>query len=132
MKEPYEPPGLRFFDARSRREMLLVTEGSFEGWICYRHPDGQWVSLRKATDDDRERIRTARCGKACGLPELNNPDMLAAAAIALAKENLRLRSEAIQQMRAAMPETYRSPDGKKWTYSGPCPTCGHVRVKAEG
>jgi hypothetical protein len=53
----YEPKGVRFFDGASRREMLLVDDGErYGGWLCYRHPDGQWVTLRKATDDDRARI----------------------------------------------------------------------------
>ncbi len=50
--EPYEPKGTRFHDAISNRNMLLVSEGHMRGWLCYRHPDGQWVTLRKATDDD--------------------------------------------------------------------------------
>lgn len=34
--------------------MILVNEPNhgFDGWICYRHPDGQWVTLRKATQSD--------------------------------------------------------------------------------
>ncbi len=60
MKEVWEPKGTRFHDRASGREMLLVAEGeSFAGWLCYRHPDGQWVSLRKATPDDLERIWNA-------------------------------------------------------------------------
>lgn len=49
----YEPKGVRFTDKR-RGEMLLVQEPgyTFDGWLCYRHPDGQWVSLRKATNED--------------------------------------------------------------------------------
>lgn len=50
----YEPKGVRFYDAASDREMLLVTEeGPQKDWICWRHPDGQWVTLRKATEKDR-------------------------------------------------------------------------------
>lgn len=26
----------------------LCTEGRFQNWIMYKHPDGQWVSLRPA------------------------------------------------------------------------------------
>ena len=39
--------------------MVLVTEGPWYGWLCYRHLEGQWVSLRKATDDDKQRIIAA-------------------------------------------------------------------------
>ncbi len=52
MSEPYEPKGTRFHDAASGREMLYVLEGHMKGWICYRHPDGQWVTLREATEED--------------------------------------------------------------------------------
>ena len=29
------------------------------GWILYQHPDGQWVTLRKATDIDIAAINKA-------------------------------------------------------------------------
>ena len=29
-------------------------KGRFHGWLFRRHPDGQWVNLRKATDADIE------------------------------------------------------------------------------
>ncbi len=61
-KQHFDPPGLQFFDARSERWMKYVypdTEGSYAGWILYKHPDGQWVTLRKATDDDLERMSKA-------------------------------------------------------------------------
>lgn len=54
---PYEPVGIRFY--ANGRHMLLVEEGEWAGWLCYRHPEGQWVSLRVATDDDLDRIRAA-------------------------------------------------------------------------
>ena len=44
--------GCEFFDCKSQRDMILVTKGSWTGWICYKHPDGQWVKLRKATLED--------------------------------------------------------------------------------
>lgn len=54
----YEPEGIRFYDGATGREMLLVADGSpsFAGWLCYRHPDGQWVTLRKATAEDRAAV----------------------------------------------------------------------------
>lgn len=56
----FEPRGISFFDMASNREMLLVDEGqAYAGWICYRHPDGQWVTLRKATEEDRVKIPRA-------------------------------------------------------------------------
>lgn len=52
----YQPDGMIFYDRASRREMMLVTDGHWRGWLCYRHAEGQWVSLRKATRDDVEII----------------------------------------------------------------------------
>jgi len=54
-----EPIGLRFYDLRSGREMIFVHEGAWAGWLAYRHPEGQWVSLREATADDRRRLEEA-------------------------------------------------------------------------
>lgn len=59
--EAYEPDGVRFYDAASGRNMVLVADGApMGGWLHYRHPNGQWVSLRKATDDDRARLGVPR------------------------------------------------------------------------
>lgn len=58
-----EPNGIKFFDkANNNREMLLVDDkkSSANGWLCYRHPDGQWVTLREATQKDRDQIAAAR------------------------------------------------------------------------
>ncbi len=53
----WQPQGVIFFDNASKRQMLLVGEGeAYAGWLCYKHPDGHWVTLRKATEDDREKI----------------------------------------------------------------------------
>lgn len=56
----YEPKGVRFYDMASDREMLLIADDepqeSFRGWLCWRHREGHWVTLRKATADDLERI----------------------------------------------------------------------------
>ena len=30
----------------------LCTEGRFKNWIFYKHPDGQWVSLRMAFEPE--------------------------------------------------------------------------------
>lgn len=54
----YEPNGLRFHDVATGRDMLLVCETGHDlnGWLCFRHPDGQWVTQRKATADDLDRL----------------------------------------------------------------------------
>lgn len=61
--EHYQPSGIRFYDNASKREMMLVypdePQESLRGWILFRHPDGQWVTLRKATDADRKAINAA-------------------------------------------------------------------------
>ena len=60
MMEAYEPKGVRFYDVISRREMLLVGDGEpMEGWLCFRHPDGQWVTQRLATPEDIDVIANA-------------------------------------------------------------------------
>lgn len=52
------PPGRYFYDAGLCRELLLIEDlaSGWNGWLCYRHPDGQWVTLRKATEDDLAKI----------------------------------------------------------------------------
>lgn len=57
--ESYEPKGIKFYDKGSSREMMFVYEGEWADWIFYKHPDGQWVSLRKATDEDQLAIDNA-------------------------------------------------------------------------
>jgi hypothetical protein len=60
MSEIYQPSGTRFHDLASGREMMLVHAGElYAGWIVYKHPDGQWVTLREATDADRRAIDAA-------------------------------------------------------------------------
>ena len=60
--EYYEPTGAKFFDIATNREMILIEDekSSYKGWLCYKHPDGQWVTLRKATNDDIEKIKAAK------------------------------------------------------------------------
>ena len=52
----YEPKGIRFFDVgHGNREMIILAESErHAGWLCYRHPDGEWVTLREATAEDRK------------------------------------------------------------------------------
>lgn len=48
---------LEFLD-RNQGQMALFElhelgpESSMEKWICYKHPDGQYVTQRKATEED--------------------------------------------------------------------------------
>jgi len=57
---PFEPKGTRFFSKALNREMMLVYEGQpWAGWIIYKHPDGQWVSYRKATQADHAELGNA-------------------------------------------------------------------------
>lgn len=52
----YEPTGVKFYDTASRREMMYSQDEDTRGWLLWKHPDGQWVTLRKATKDDIGRI----------------------------------------------------------------------------
>lgn len=57
----YDPPGLNF-NANGKEVKYCYPDcerESLRGWLLYKHPDGQWVSLRKATDDDIKRINEA-------------------------------------------------------------------------
>ena len=54
----YEPRGIVFW-ARNRTMMLVSDEEpreSLRGWLLYRHPAGNWVTLRKATKSDLDAI----------------------------------------------------------------------------
>ena len=55
--------GIEFIDARTGRQMMLIQSGSWGGWLAYKHPDGQWVTLRLATNEDREAIAKCKEGK---------------------------------------------------------------------
>jgi hypothetical protein len=59
----YEPKGYPFFDANSGRHCKLVAADEprkeLRGWLVWKHPDGQWVTWRKATADDHRRITRA-------------------------------------------------------------------------
>jgi hypothetical protein len=51
----YEPQGIRMFSCGANCEVMYCTDPTscFKDWVLYKHPDGQWVSLRKATDVDK-------------------------------------------------------------------------------
>ncbi len=57
-REIFTPDDAVIFQDANRGEMMLTSQFQ-QGvpWICYRHPDGQWVSLRRATEDDLQRLR---------------------------------------------------------------------------
>jgi hypothetical protein len=51
----FNPPGIEFYDINSGRTMTYVypdTKHWSAGWILFKNHDGQWVTLRKATDAD--------------------------------------------------------------------------------
>ncbi len=57
----YDPKGL-IFQSNGKEMMYCYPDcerESLRGWICYLHPDGQWVTLRKATDADLAAINAA-------------------------------------------------------------------------
>jgi hypothetical protein len=49
------------FESNGKEMMYCYPDSKHElaGWILYRHPDGQWVTLRKATDADVEKMSEA-------------------------------------------------------------------------
>ena len=50
---------LEFYDTATMREMKLDYWSGKEGgdpWLFYKHPDGQWVSVRKPTTADIEKL----------------------------------------------------------------------------
>lgn len=51
--------GTEFFDQASNREMLIKNWSDGRPWLFYKHPDGDWVSLRAATDEDMELLQFA-------------------------------------------------------------------------
>jgi len=49
------------FESSGKEMMYCYPDSKHElaGWIIYRHPDGQWVTLRKATEADVEKMSEA-------------------------------------------------------------------------
>ncbi len=51
---------LEFIDANQGQMCLMELEEDNphkgEKWICYKHPDGQYVTLRPATKDDLDKL----------------------------------------------------------------------------
>jgi hypothetical protein len=51
-----------FYDGATKRWMKYIYPDSKHwaaGWLFYKHPDGQWVTLRRASDEDVEAITAA-------------------------------------------------------------------------
>lgn len=50
MKNHIEPRGLRFWCKNHRKTFILCLDESsgWNGWLFYKHPDGFWVSFRRA------------------------------------------------------------------------------------
>ena len=60
---PYVPPGAEFYDVATGRMMKIITEGPYEGWLARKHRwTEDWVTVREATADDRQRIAAAASG----------------------------------------------------------------------
>ena len=55
IEEMFDVAPLKFFDGRTQREMMYVypdTKHWSAGWLLYKTRGGEWVTLRKATEDD--------------------------------------------------------------------------------
>lgn len=42
----------RMIELRDGKHAVCLDEGPFHGWVFFKHPDGQWVSLRKALPEE--------------------------------------------------------------------------------
>jgi hypothetical protein len=64
--DTYKPKGLRFFDKVSGSQFIFADDSeprpALRGWLFYQHPDGRWVSVRKATEADLDAIYKCACG----------------------------------------------------------------------
>lgn len=56
MNAEFKPEGFEFLD-KNRGPVIFIQKGPWTGWLAYQHPDGQWVSLRLATQEDMDTIR---------------------------------------------------------------------------
>ena len=48
----FQPSGFDFIAGGKTLRLVEMPEHPAHHWIVYQHPDGQWVTLRKATQDD--------------------------------------------------------------------------------
>lgn len=53
-----EIQGIQFIDLNTKRHCVLIRDESheFNGWVCFRGKDGQWVTWRKATEGDIRQV----------------------------------------------------------------------------
>ena len=62
VEDSFDVAPLKFFDNATKQEMMYVypdTKHWCAGWLLYRAKHGGWVTLRKATDNDIERMSAA-------------------------------------------------------------------------
>lgn len=50
--------GIEFLDGASGRIMSIRPTGDGP-WLCWKHPDGQWVTVREPTENDLDAIEAA-------------------------------------------------------------------------
>ena len=52
---------IEFYDQATRRTMKLdYFPGTKDTWLFFRHPDGQWVSLRRTSESDLDALEQAQ------------------------------------------------------------------------
>ena len=49
--------GIRFFDNKLKKNVMLCVDGEWSGWIFYEN-NGNWTSLRKANVEDKKSIES--------------------------------------------------------------------------
>ena len=57
-----KPNGRFFYDTARACEMVLIEDSGhpYDGWLCRKHANGGWVTVRKATEDDRKALADPR------------------------------------------------------------------------
>ena len=46
-------------ETKDGRHAVCLDGGRFHGWVFYRHPNGQWVSLRRALPSEIQNAQAA-------------------------------------------------------------------------
>lgn len=52
----WTPRGRTFWDVASGRDVLLITEEPYVGWICHKDESGKWVKDHEATSEELRRF----------------------------------------------------------------------------
>lgn len=60
-------------ESNDGKTAVCVDGGRFDGWILYKHVDGQWVSLRKATPSEMDEARALWANKVTPPPSPPTP-----------------------------------------------------------